>query len=810
MVKSVHINGIPYNVEDGVAISDKATNELDTITFQIRNIKKLDLEPFQPVVVELENGEKFQHILNTWVDEPATFEGGLRNYIINSISSTKRLERVQMPNMAITQRLNKTKRTYYEYANRIMKRYVNKQFPALRLSNNLKSVLSNIDAVEEQFNTPNARDYFDNMLEQVPAIVKCNGTSIDYFDLSQKGKPIDESKLFFTTSEQTLEEYYSDILTDLQGVQSEESSVYTEVVGVRAMDSAMLTTENGNLTLSHNINTIQRIRMRCYIGIPSDFGGNYIEDEVAIFDIYNKDNPDIQFVKEKAEYDLLKVSNDPNKYGAEYKNSNLYYTRGSNTIDGLFYSEKTWLAGMSFVSTIENIVRKVTNKIIIPTTITGGGQDVRDLIFEVTYSALDDVSVKFNNNERYKSVIRDNQTDSYVDLNKFALAQQEKINRLGNYAIPITARYDRLEDIPKLMDYIGDYILAEREIVIHRDYIDFKGVLYKDYIKRNLFYGVNARKRSTQLVMGSEAVTRKEIKKLKFEFDFEDKSENKATQRYLLGKITSQMQDTGDVLRTHNISMVVGTSTFENRNFVRYAMFPDVRKAYKSVTINLKFLDNINVGMKIDDKSKLAGYTQQYVSYTDQYGELIKLQFEMFDYTYLDDLFNGWNSAYSLNDLPEVAYDFLKQNYNFLTITEDINKDGREIINETIQIDFGSVDGIYITKRFADALPFFDTYNPANMRIWVSDFETYDKYNCDYVVPTAEKKEDIKISSTDFINFYYNNVLFNRIMLYNNSVDLTNAKSWALADLDGNVYLAVNRKDGILPTIIYLNEKEVI
>ena len=46
--------------------------------------------------------------------------------------------------------------------------------------------------------------------------------------------------------------------------------------------------------------------------------------------------------------------------------------------------------------------------------------------------------------------------------------------------------------------------------------------------------------------------------------------------------------------------------------------------------------------------------------------------------------------------------------------------------------------------------------------------------------------------------------------MYNNNVDLSDVTSWALADGNGNVYLAVNKRDtdAIIPTEIYLNEKE--
>ena len=944
MIKNVIINGITYYVEEGVVLNDKATEELDSLTFNIFNTRKIDLEPFQDVKVVFKDNTEKSFIVNTWIDEVATYNG-LKNYTINCISETKKLERVAMPNMTITQPLglsDNEKRKYDIYLNRAMQ-YVNKVYPDLKISNRLIDKMKDIIAVEEQFNNPNSKEYFNTILEKITAIVKVEEGYIDYFDLSKKGNAINESKILFTNNAQTIEDYYSDIVTDVQGVQSEDATIYTELVGVRSPENAVVTYDNAVVQLSHNINYLKEVMVWAKV--------KYNNEEVLQgYRIYGSK---YQLIKEKAEYDLLKISNKLSDFSDDIKRSNLFFTRGSNTIEGLAYNEKTWIPGLSSVLTaIENIIAKINKDYNFNAIFDG---DIRDLKFEVTYSALDDVSTKFEKDKTTKSVIRDNQTDSFIDLDKFAKAEQEKINRLGNPTLEINARYYDLADVPTLMDYIGDYILAEREIVYHRNYIDFKGVLYKDYVKKNLFYGVNAKKRSYNLMLGNEAVTRKELTKENYIFQYDDNSIDKNTQRYLLGKLVAsnytgnlfyadslnnnwrfntdelmvwfnipsneyvdvninyniivggryytcsklairfvERDDSGilesfyelyyyidgqltlanngsqwlnddykfiaiydvtdsfdsnntitkeemlDFMKTNAyvvdnqtqeqpdeynmysddfkpIQLVACDSHFNDGSVVSYKLEPDVRKANKSVTINLKWYDNINVGMKFDGNkidtildliNAKGGYGQQYVTYTDDNGELDSITLRLYD-KYGYNIITSSNFNY-VDNYPEINANYNIPKYKFYEKQLVRYKDNREILNETIQFEFSSDNGIFVNERFINMTPFFRKYKQW-LYVYVSESEIYNQYNCDKVLPTANRMDNnLEIDYSDFVNFVKNSYVFNRIMLYNNNVDLTNVKSWAIADGNGNVYIAVNKRDtdAVIPTTIYLNKKE--
>lgn len=831
MVKSVYINNKLYEINNSLPVKDVATEELDSCTLQILNSNKIQLEPMQKVVIEFANGTRKYFIVNTWVEEVATFDTNLKNYIISCSSEAKKLERVQLPTLTITQPLElKIRKKYSHYVNSVYNIYIKKLYPELTIDPALIEELDNQIAVEETFNNLNAKDFFNTILEKTMKLVTIENNVIKALSINQKKNAINTNNLFFRTSEEKIEDYYNKIRVDVQGVQSESSTVITEVVGMRAPDNAILTTDNAIIKLSHNINYIEKVVVYIHADVNNQnkFIKAIINDET------------IKTIVEKSEYDLYKVSNLTNIFDDDLKRMHLYYVRGGNTIEGFNYDEGKLLDDLVGKKPLYNVIaKKLAEQGYFVEFNTF--DDLRKVKFEVTYSALDDVSVSFEKDKTFNSEVRDNQSESYIDLDKFAKNEQVKINRLGNPTIPIVARYDNIEDVPELFDYIGDYILAEREIAYYGEYIDFKGVLYKDYINRNIFYGVNAKKRTTPLLSGNEAVTRKDLTKLKYVFEFTDKSTDKSTQRYLLGKLVSTNYLGDGMLDAKTLSMnkddfrpiefAVGTSTFYNGQTTSYKLEPDVRKANNSVTINFKFYDNINVGIKQGDV-KTGGYSQEYVAYTDNLGELKKLKIELYDKTNLSEInedvstntfkyFGLSKENYDkVDSFPSIPDGVLINERKFLSVEVERNKDGKEILNETIQIELDGSEDIFVNDKVIDMLPFFDKYKNY-LYIWISNTQKYNKFNKDKVLSSAiriDKEYDdngvlikaLQVDYTDFQEFIQSNILFNRIMLYNKNVDLTGVKSWALADSSGNVLIAVNKRDtdADIPTTIYLNRKE--
>lgn len=817
MVKSIYINNRLCYVQDGVAVKELATEELDSCTFQLLNVEELALEPMQRVMVEFVDETRKYFVINTWVEEVATFDTNLKNYIINCISETKKLERCVMPNTAITQPLNideAQKRKYNIYLERAKEQYITPIYNNITISDDLIENTSSLVAVEEQFTQPNVKEYLNSILSKFGWIVKLENNVIGYLDLTQKNNAINESKLFFKNTSQNIEDYYSDIYTDVQNAQTE--TLVTEYVSPRAENSPFLTTDNLEVEVSHNINSIKRVEVYSATEFEDSYGSPRATSVVLYGDSLSKKDGSHLFwdrVVEKSIYDSLKASVagwTNNGEGRDYKIGNIYFTRGTNKLGGISYRESNFISSLiGDQTTIQNVMREILNvEYEVPTTFRG---DIRKLVFVVTYTTLDDVSVNVNKPKNTKSVIRDNQTDSIVDLDKFLKVQQEKLNRLGNETLEIAARYDSLNDVPQLMDYIDDYILAEKEVVYHKDYIDFKGVLYKDYVKRNIYYGVNAKIRNTQLLPVNEAVVRKEFKKRTYNFSFDNTNSNKMSESYFMASINGIARTGVSELETYMKQMIsTFMTTFSDGSVKYFRLAPSLYNAGTSIFLNYKFTDNINAGARIGHQ-EIGGYEQQYIPYTDNNGEFTALYLYLFKD--LADDKSTWDYEWT-KEFPLYPTSYIDFNKNVVIEQMMKNKDNREIPNITLQFEFTSDDDIFINPRLMEiiqpiGIPSNDEGNKKTYYVWASTTEKYNKYNKDKVVASAVKT-DKNLDLTGIVQYCRNNVLFNTIKLYNINEDFNDVVSWALANEDGEICIAVNKRqtDAVIPTTIYLNNKE--
>ena len=198
MIKSVYINNMLYEINNSLVHKDVATEELDSCTFQILNSNKIQLEPMQKVVVEFVNNTKKYFIVNTWVEEVATFDTNLKNYIISCSSEAKKLERIQLPTLTITQPLDSSlSKKYSHYVNSVFNIYIKPMYPELTIDPVLIEELDNQIAVEETFNNLNAKDFFNTILEKTMKLVIVENNVIKALAINQKNNDINTDNLFF-------------------------------------------------------------------------------------------------------------------------------------------------------------------------------------------------------------------------------------------------------------------------------------------------------------------------------------------------------------------------------------------------------------------------------------------------------------------------------------------------------------------------------------------------------------------------------------------------------------------------------------
>ena len=809
-----YLNDKELKVQDGFVYNEKATEELDSLTIVVPFTPKLNINPYDFARIDFEQGGGWYFVVDTYNEETCDFDNELYNYTIHLISETVLLDKVRLPNRKFTPLNN---RSVLWQCEELIK-YANKRFKnRFTFSNAFRIKFDGIKGVEKQFNKPTCREALNELVRIDDCIIKVSNGVIDYVKLDAKGYPIDTSKIFLNNDSQNANEYASILRMDAENCQSESSNVYVEFLNLRTDNSPILTEENLSLITQHPIDQVSEL----IAYVPYTSGDiEYVKG----FNITNR-------IVEKEIYDLLRIGNftSPNE---EKKIYNMYYVRHSNKIEGLNYSEKI-LNLFDGKMALEMII----DQAFLSNNVNYSKIDYISIRFTITYKSTEAVSFIKEKEKKYNTPIEltDNQIDNYINLDLFGKSEQEKVNRLGNKYKIITGIYNNISEVPRLFNNIDDFILAEREIVFYNDYFQFKGTLYQNYIFENMFYGVNAKRRSYAIESGDKAVLRQEIvyRKLIFSSDYLYDSDVSNIARHLLMQIAGNTipavpdadgfggEETMKLLSGRRMMTTKITSMFSDRtNSNIYRLTPYCSICDNALLVNLRWYDNYSVGMhqvgNVFESLRIGGIAQDYCRYVDNNGELVGLNIRLYDWETIKLNDTKYDFIDATKTLPLVRPQYESFFYDSKNLADSfylsINKDSQEIPNITIQYEIKGNDNIIITDNMIEAMLLNYKYLGINFNslfVAYSTSETYDK-DAKTMVSSSVIITDgsVEIDYTDLKNYLLNNVAFNKIKLYNNNVSMVEWKSWALVSNSGKLYMAVNRVNGVLPTTIYLNEEE--
>ena len=117
------INGKKYDIVEGATFAEEYNETLDSGTIMLDQVPKIEnLEPFDDVYIydtETEGQNFYKHMLvDSFNEELNNVRFKHYKYKINLFSETKKLEKVVLPNISITQPVDKTRRrSVWEYLN---------------------------------------------------------------------------------------------------------------------------------------------------------------------------------------------------------------------------------------------------------------------------------------------------------------------------------------------------------------------------------------------------------------------------------------------------------------------------------------------------------------------------------------------------------------------------------------------------------------------------------------------------------------------------------------------------------------------
>ena len=287
------INGVEYsNIIQGVVLKDEYNENLDSGSLIIDHVKELSIKPFD--IVYLFNSDKsFEkyYCIEAYSRELLNTQENIYTYRIGLCSTTKLLEKIQLPNLTITAGLNRSVWWYMEY-------YVNFYSPKIRVrdgsgiryvneytldetsgfysrNNNgkfitFKDYFSSRICPEMSWSTPNLREVLTRLAQVFDCIPILNKKKISFINIAVPNGMFNLTKDMGAIKEDYSIDDYSDALTlDLEnGLDLDDESLLThnvEYVGFRDLNNAVVSIQNNTakLIVNNPIYKINKLYM-CY------------------------------------------------------------------------------------------------------------------------------------------------------------------------------------------------------------------------------------------------------------------------------------------------------------------------------------------------------------------------------------------------------------------------------------------------------------------------------------------------------------------------------------------------------------------
>ena len=746
-------NSEEFSYKDGFVYTDNLSEQLDSATVVLPFIEKKQFEPFD--IIELYDDRfGYKTMLIDNVDEMQVEVGVNKyDYTLSLMSLTKSLERITLPNISVTRRATGIPKTLQQVIEELLEDYS----PKILTENGYERLYTiptyselNIACPDLQMSKPTLREAIDRVLSVIYCISKVNENhEIELFDINQKNNPIvleTTPEINYRDETQSTIDYASELENQYNNVTPNKNlllknyTLITEYIGFRNESKAVIDSNSVELYTNKPIYLIKSVKL-----IGSIHHHPIIDPEYADYIYEEQDMTD--YVYEEQEFNVLPF---------DKKRVSVYYSRGSKRITGWNNESGWWIFN-------ETVKERMIDEFFGGGVIGHPGVDVKDwihdIMFKIEYYAQDESirgkSGKYLPETNENNAIIDNPSEAFVDIQRQGELFNQKVNRLGNRAKVMTGRFTDYSRIPVLGDYYGDYIVMNRELAFYDNFINVKLTLTQDFVNINYFTGINARRRSWQIVSAGEAFDKQLLDKWFCEFSFNIKSDYDNTSpgisaEYLLNVFTytskpilHSIVETPHTAKTYQQVMdergltepAEPFSSTDNFNFLELDLSSYI--SGNSLLFNFQFFDNFSAALSLS-KQDTGGTSQNYNRYVDENGEntsytcilINELQTNpdtslLIDHTYL--VSNGvdqpaeaqWLVLQNYSALkPRLAIDNLNNLDKIYEKTIYNHKDNREKININVQFEFCSdTKDIVIGRKFLERQNAVSTLSSSNADI---------------------------------------------------------------------------------------------
>lgn len=808
-------NKIDIPVE-AFGITERAHEELDSGTVFIpATIRKLPFDRYSKVFLHID-GIKYGMLL--WGNEIEVVVKGTVPYYsfkLAIIEPTKWLEKIRMPYITFFQPIQGTKYTMKDVVQRLLNvanimpegELFAKTRPAT-LSFHAIQILSQIEAPQFSIEPGNLREQLISVLLFVNGIPRLNIAGIlDVTFFNEREGQITPKGVISRKIEVDAEEYATTLETtiaNLSGDKDEKTSEVQvmsrkDVVGVRSADP-IVGDENFRIELPFNIETIKKLEV--YTGIFANpfvnpFSAIYLSEYIDITD----------YVFELERYNAIRGTGSP---FTQRKTHAIWFKRGTRFVEGL---ATTWGA-FNVQQSIFNIIHEVLLDYEWeedPELIFNLQPNFkwRDLMFRVTYIPAIGARLhqerEDNTDVKVYSVMQANIRSSVADITSLLNNMKGVIQRVGLPDIMESTVYTDLKDSYPLTAFDDVNVITDKEII---GFPDFKVVRYgftPRFNRLSQFVNIDRRFRPLQVMQNDQVFERLEVFREHILASDQD-----------LGSKPSSILDMSHFMKVFevfdtNYSINIAYIEIDGGSTIKILMPIASLGGQNVMLFSLRFNSpNLAGNAMVVNENFIPGVDRREmfpVFYTKPNGMFDTIRVRLYNHFYeaetgVED-FMGRESFFRdyLENVadrfpgidPTHGHEQAKSPILFDTKNLMYYKDTNEIANLDMMIQVSAyrdnVDDIIIGANLTIMNPLVYNYDgdKGELYVWVTE----DKYEA----------IDTKFAKGEIDESYSFSVSGKKL-----TVDaVPQHLNWAIADYNGNLYLAVNQINKIYNEIYFNN-----
>lgn len=799
------INGKKYDVQPTIKGTQILTTDLDTYEFTINNLsEELDLDfgkynglikvdiliPYGSETTQLGIISGF---VSSYQRENIAYNPNKYRYVIQLVSLTFALQRITLPNLTITQPLGDEKKTVLSQIERILKLYLS----SYTLGFDTTPLL--VPCPEMQFTKSTLYEVLNQLFSignYIPIVsrITANGNYI-IGAISFKGNETNYAFSYFDMAQarNNASEYSDALDVDIENGINNDSDVKTPWIASTSQE-AMVTKDNFIFQLPSNIYEITKVEaiLDVYNGVGE--GGHV--DKNRIVDITER-------VVAKKVWDsyysssTLLINDTPDTDTIKYKRNNLYYE--GNIINGN-YDESLWgIAPASTLSSLQNAIYWEIKKYPGEQPIMNDAQTTTrtKIMIRVIYkSDAQNIRCVITGDgvEEVKNSMIQNQSDSIIDLNRFAKVSQDTLNRTGNEiltlnkSVKLIDNTNPLTSIPKIGDRIDKiYVITSLTYQLNENNMLLNYEASKNYVYDNSYSVLNQKKRFTSIDT-ENVLVRNELKTISLKFESVNDSETNQSYTKLLTYLCKCGQVDNAFLH------ILKTTTNSGGKISEMLLLDSKNKVIgNNIACQISFETNYIAGLKIDGTNLLP------VKYTDDNGEFDKITwyFKAGEIHRNDIDYDTIKNYPEVNDNEGTAVQNSIYQYQGLVL-----KDTREVLSMTIQFRYINTNEIMLYNRYFSLNPLINLTAYSTFKIYSIDDEDVLKVNYDSL-DLKPKGTVVENATITFTSNYFEITGVSGVVNHYQSI--------AVCDENDNLILAVNKgliESGNLTIKYYLNIKE--